>query len=291
MATTGSPTAIKRWIAFTLKRLREQSGKSRQELAELLDCNISHLSHLETGRNLPSALESDALLDIYGVGDRKAAFRELLRSAKKGKDWWKTPVFKDAEPEWFDLYLGLEAWARDVQSYDALVVPGLFQTSDYARALITAAYPELTDTEVQRRVDLRMARQAALDREPEPLRIWSVLDEAALRRVVGGPAVMRTQLDRLVELAGCPTITVQVLPATAGAHGGLDGTFTVLDFPLDLVGDPGTVYVQTRLRGAYYEEPAQIDEYRQALRRLQVQAIKPEDAPAFIARIAEEIGS
>lgn len=185
-------------------------------------------------------------------------------------------------------YLGLEAWARLVASYDALVIRGLFQTREYATALIRAGHPSLSDPEVQRRVDLRMERQKVLIREPEPLQLWSVLDEAALRRPVGGPKVMRAQLAHLVKRAERPNIDLQVLPLDSGAHAGLDGTFTVLDFPLELPGDPGTVYVQNRLKGVYYEEPVEIDEYRQILTRLRAEAITPTESPLVIARIAEE---
>lgn len=288
MTTASAATAPKRWIAFALKRAREQAGKSRQDVVEHLDCTPAHISHLETGRNLPNAAECEKLLVFYGLGERWPFFRELLKAAKKGRDWWKAPAFSGAEPEWFDLYLGLEAWARVVASYDALVIPGLFQTFEYARALITAANSGLTEPEVKRRVDLRIERQTVLAREPEPLKVWSVLDEAALRRPIGGPKVMRAQLKHLMKLAERPNIDLQVLSIATGAHAGLDGTFTVLDFPLELPGDPGTVFVQNRLKGVYYEEPVEIDAYRQTLTRLQAEAVTPADSPNVIARIAEE---
>lgn len=291
MTTASAPTAPKRWIMFALKRAREQAGKSRQEVVDHLDCTTGHVSHLEIGRNLPSAAECEKLLVFYGLGDRWSFFRELLKAAKKGRDWWKAPAFSGAEPEWFDLYLGLEAWARVVASYDALVIRGLFQTPDYARAIITAANPGLSEPEVQRRVELRMERQKVLDREPGPPQVWSVLDEAALRRPVGSPEVMRAQLRHLVQLAERPHVDLQVLPMATGAHAGLDGTFTVLDFPLELPGDPGTVYVQTRLKGVYYEEAVEIDEYRQTLTRLQAEAVTPAESPLVIVRIAEEMAA
>jgi transcriptional regulator with XRE-family HTH domain len=288
VTTASAATAPKRWIAFALKRAREQAGKSRQDVVEHIDVTASHISHLETGRNLPNASECEKLLVFYGLGERWPFFRELLKAAKKGRDWWKAPAFSGAEPEWFDLYLGLEAWARVAASYDTLVIPGLFQTREYATALIRAGHPSLSDPEVQRRVDLRIERQKVLTREPEPLRVWSVLDEAALRRPIGGPKVMHAQLAHLVKLAERPNIDLQVLSFDSGANAGLDGTFTVLDFPRELPNDPGTVYVQNRLKGAYYEEPVEIDEYRQILTRLQAEAVTPAESPLVIARIAEE---
>jgi len=173
-------------------------------------------------------------------------------------------------------------------SYDALVIPGLFQTPDYAAALIRSGHFGLSEAEVTRRVDLRMARQEVLDRQSTPLVVWSVLDEVALRRPIGGPDVMRAQLHRLVELVERPNVTIQVLPIGRGAHAGLDGTFTILDFPLDLPGDPGTVYVETLHKGVYYEKPEEIDPYRQAMTCLQADAVTPADSPAVIARFAKE---
>lgn len=287
MSSTRATTAPKRWIAFALKQAREQAGLSRAQVAGQLDCTLPHLSHLETGRNLPSAAECEKLLGLYGLGERWLVFRELLTAAKKGRDWWRAPAFEGTEPEWFDLYLGLEAWARAVSSYDALVIPGLLQTPDYAHALISAANPGLPDSEIGRRVNLRMQRQSVLEREPDPLRLWSVLDETALRRPIGAPPLQRAQLHHLAQLAHRPTIDLQVLPA--GAHTGLDGTFTIVDFPHELPGDPGTVYVQTLIRGIYYEQPAEIAAYRQALTRLQAHAIAPTDTPTVITQIAEEI--
>ena len=207
MTTASATTAPKRWIMFALKRAREQAGKSRQDVVDHLDCTAGHVSHLETGRNLPSAAECEKLLVFYGLGDRWSFFRELFKAAKKGRDWWKAPAFSGAEPEWFDLYLGLEAWARVVASYDALVVPGLFQTPEYAQAIITAANPGPSEPEAKRRVDLRMERQKVLDRAPEALQVWSVLDEAALRRPVGDAEVMRAQLHHLMHLPSGPTST------------------------------------------------------------------------------------
>lgn len=288
MATANSPTAPKRWIARALRRWREQAGKSRQDVMELLDCSDAHISHLETGRNLPNNAECEKLLMFYDLADRWPYFQKLLRAAKRGKDWWKSPAFAGAEPGWFDLYLGLEDWARMASSYDALVIPGLFQTPEYAAALIRAGHVGLSDDEIRRRVDLRIARQDVLARQPDPLVVWSVLDEAALRRPIGGSEVMRAQLHRLVDLAKRPNVTIQVLPVDRGGHAGLDGTFTILDFPLDLPGDPGTVYVQTLQKGVYYEKPEEIDPYRQALTRLQADAVTPADSTAVLARIAKE---
>ncbi len=286
MVASSSPTALRRWIAFELRRLREASGRTRQEAAARLGRTVPHIGHLETGRNLPSAGDVEVLLTWYGHPDRIEFFRELLKRAKKGRDWWIG--FADAVPGYFALFLGLEASAVQLQSYDGLVVPGILQTAAYAKAIIRAGERSQPDHEVARRVELRMARQQLIERADEPLQVWSVLDEAVLHRQVGGAEVMREQLERLVKLAERPNIDLQVLPAAAGAHAGTEGSFTLLTFPPELHSDPGVVYVETRVRGVYYEDPAEIQPYRQALIRLQVQALNPDESPAMIQRIAEE---
>ncbi len=287
MVTSGSPTALKRWIAFELRRLREASGHTRQEAAARLGRTVPHIGHLETGRNLPSAGDVEVLLTWYGHPDRIEFFRDMLRRAKKGRDWWVG--FADAVPDYLELFLALEASAVQLQSYDSQGVPGSLQTEAYARAIIRAGERARPDHEVARRVELRMARQQLIERADEPVQVWSVLDEAVLHRLVGGADVMREQLERLVKLAERPNIDLQVLPAAAGAHAGAEGSFTLLTFPPELYNDPGVVYVETRVRGIYYEDPAEIQLYRQALTRLQVQALTPDESPAMIQRIAEKL--
>jgi transcriptional regulator with XRE-family HTH domain len=287
MAASSSPTALKRWIAYELRRLREARGRTRQEAATRLGRTVAQIGHLETGRNLPSAGDVEVLLNWYGHPDRVEFFRDLLKQAKKGRDWWVG--LADAVPDYFALFLGLEASAAQVQSYDCQVVPGILQTPAYAQAIIRAGERAWPDHEVARRVELRMARQQLIERADEPLQVWSVLDEGVLHRQVGGAEVMREQLERLVKLAERPNIDLQVLPATAGAHAGTEGTFTLLTFLPELHSDPGIVYVETRVRGIYHEDPAEIQSYRRALTRLQVQALTPDESPAMIQRIAEEL--
>lgn len=290
MATaSGSPTALKRWIAFELRRLRERHRPiiSRVDAADRIGKSDTQVGHVETARNLPSLSDAEVLLGFYGVPERAPTFRDLIKQAKKGKDWWIG--FTDVMPPWFGLYLGLEASAIDYQSYDVVTVPGLFQTAEYAEAVIRAGEHGLTDQEIARRVELRVARCGLVEREENPLRVWTVLDEAVLRRKVGGPEVLRAQIERLVELAERPNVDFQLLPAEAGAHAGVEGTFTILTFPPELEGDHGLAYVETRVRGIYYEAREEIDRHRHTLTRLQVQALPPEDTPAALLQIAKEI--
>lgn len=287
MVASSSPTVLKRYVALELRRLREAAGHTREQVAERLRCSVGHITHLEIMRNLPRGAELEVLLDFYGAGERTTVFGDLVDAARKGRDWWLS--FKGAAPAWFDLYLGMESSAAQIDSYDAMCVPGLFQTPAYAKAIIEAGEPELPDAEVHRRIELRVARQAVLTRQPTPPIVWSVLDESVLYRPASDPRVLVEQLKHLLKLADMPTVTIQVLPLTAGVHAGMDGTFIVLTFPPELVGDPGVAYTESKIRGNYHEDAAEITTYRNTLRRVQIQARTPEESRAVLARRVEEL--
>ncbi|MGH3982796.1 MAG: DUF5753 domain-containing protein [Pseudonocardiaceae bacterium] len=192
-------------------------------------------------------------------------------------------------PEYFDLYLAMESSALQIDSYDSMIVPGLFQTPAYAKVVIRAGEPELADAEFARRVELPMTRQDVLTRQPDPPIVWSVLDESVLYRPAGEPQVLVEQLDHLVKLLDLPTLTIQLLPLEAGVHAGIDGTFMILTFPPELVGDPGIAYTEAPTRGIYYEDRAEIMTYRNTLRRIQVHARTPQDTRALLVRRIEEL--
>ena len=287
MVASSSPTVLKRYIALELRRLREAAGFKREQVAERLRCAVSHISHLETMRNLPKGPELEVLLDFYGAGERTAAFLDLVDAARKGRDWWIP--FKDAAPEWFDLFLAMESSAVQIDSYDSMIVPGLFQTPAYAKAVIRAGEPELADAEVARRVELRMGRQDVLTRQPDPPIVWRVLDESVLYRPAGEPQVLVEQLEHLVKLTDLPMVTIQVLPLEVGVHAGIEGTFTILTFPPELEGDPGIAYTEARTKATYYEDRAEIMAYRNTLRRIQIHARTPEETRTLLVRRIEEL--
>jgi transcriptional regulator with XRE-family HTH domain len=275
-----SPTAVRRWIRISLRRMRKNAGYEPEDAAARLSKTVQAYRHYENGTRLPSASDIEVLLNWYGLPERVPFFRELLKAAQKGKDWWIG--FPTNRPEWFDQYLGQESDAARISSYDAQWPPGLFQTREYASALYRAGERRLTDEEIEAKVDLRMARQGIITRKDDPPQIWCVLDEAVLYRQVGGTAVMDAQLDQLAKLAELPNVEIQILTEAAGAHAGTEGTFTILDYPQEYIGDPGTVYVETRLEGRYYEEPDQVTDYRRTFERLQMQAEKPEKTLGLI---------
>lgn len=282
-----SPTVLRRYVALELQRLRVAAGHERKDVAGRLRCNLSHITHLEIMRNLPRAAEVEVWLDFCGAGERTPAFLELLDAARRGKDWFAP--FKGASPKWFDLYLGMESSASQIESYDSMIVPGLFQTPAYAKAVIQAGEPELPDAEVARRIELRMRRQDVLTRQPGPPLVWSVLDESVLLRPAGEPGVLIEQLEQTVKLTELPNLTIQVLPLTAGVHAGINGTVMVLTFPPELEGDPGVAYTEARTKGTYFEDAGEIMTYRNTLRRIQVAALPPEDSRAVLVRRIEEL--
>lgn len=282
MVANPSPTALRRWIAIELKRLREAAGYEPAAAAERIDKGVTAYRHYENAVRLPSASDVEVLLNWYGKPDRVPFFRDLIRAAHKGKDWWINSA--TAVPDWFELYLGLEYGAARISSYDT-IIPGLLQTREYAEALYRAGERRLTDEEIHAKVELRMTRQKILTRDEGAPQLWSVLDECALQRLVGGPEVMQAQLDHLGRMTERTNIEIQVLPNSAGAHAGVEGTFTILDYPTEFEGDPGTVYVETRARGIYYEDPLQVTEYRRVFERLQVQALRPDESRKALAKI------
>jgi hypothetical protein len=243
---------------------------------------------LEVARNLPKVPELELLLRHYGAAKRIPAFLELLDAARTGQDWW-TAAYAGTAPSWFELFLGLEASAERISSYDALIIPSLFQTSDYAEHIMRTVDPELTSAEVGRRVELRMARQDVLGRQPDPPIVETVLDESVLYRPAVDEMVLAEQLNHVLKLAESPTISVRVLPLAAGVHAGISGTFTVLTFPAILENDPGVAYTEDRIKGTYYDDPEEIARYRATMNLLQAQAYSAEESRTVIFRRVEDL--
>lgn len=296
MGTSGTsgprnPTAIKRWFVFTLRQLREAHGLSRSDAAQAIRGTVKTLEHIEVGRRLPTPLQLDKLLEIYAVPERTDFFQDLLKRAKVGTDWWARFDFDndpDTLPEYFKLFLGLESEAEEIDGWDAQVAPGLLQTRNYAEAVVRAsALDDPSEDNIARLVELRMARRAEVLDRVEPPTMWRVIHENALRLPVGGREVQREQLEYLLTALDQFHITLQVLPASAGAHTGVEGAFTFLTFTPDL-DDPGLVHAETHARSLYYERPEELATYRKVLRRLHAQALPPEQSPTMLRQILKE---
>ncbi len=285
-APSSSPAVLRRWIALELKRLRKAAGHRQRDAAERIGRTHQQVANQEAAKSLPPQSDLEVLLDHYGVPDRAEFMIKLLTAAKKGKDWWAH--LSGAVPDWFDLFLGLEAGATELGSFDALLVPGLLQTRAYAESVIRAD-TDLTDEEVRQRLELRIGRQRILERDDEPVRLWTVLDESVLYRQRGGPEVMREQLAHLLTMCDRPRIDIQVLPLNAGAHQAEQcGTFTVMKFPHEM-NDPGIVYIESIDSGDYLQEPHEVELYERALQRVRALAATPDESRVIIERGMKEV--
>ena len=286
VASSVSVTAVKWWFAAEMRRMREKRGLTREQAAAAVRGSVANIGHIETARGLPKPLELERLLELYGEPERVEFFQELRLRAKRGRDWWVG--FRETVPGYLHLFLGLEASAVQIESWDAHVVPGLFQTRATALAMIRVGRPDLDPDGIDRLVELRMSRQReVIDRE-EPPALWSVIAESALRWPVGGADAHRAQLERLIELAARPSVDIQILPFSVGAHLGTEGPFRILSAPPELENYPGCVVVEDRVGVRYYDEPAPLMNYRNDLARLRVQALKPEESVAYLHHLLKE---
>jgi transcriptional regulator with XRE-family HTH domain len=276
----GSPTLRRRQLGMELRRLREGAGLTIEQVAERLECSTSKISRIETGQSGVSPRDVRDILGAYAVPAADVdGLLQIAREARQ-KGWWQLygAVLTGA-------YVGLEAAADALRSYEALVVPGLLQTEDYARAMICAGRPDIDAEEVDQRVRVRMNRQSLLSQD-DPLDLWVVLDEAVLHRPVGGRAVMRQQLDHLVKAAEQPNVTLQVLPFAAGAHAGMDGTFSILFYEHN----PGQnfVFASNAAGGLFLEKDEELQRYSFIFDHLRANALGPEESVGMVAGLAKE---
>jgi transcriptional regulator with XRE-family HTH domain len=265
----GSPTVLRILLGAQLRRLREAKRLSLEEAGNVIRASHSKISRLETGRVGFKDRDVVDLLTFYGVTDEKKRqeLRELaVRANSPG--WWHD--YADVLPNWFEEYVGLEEAASQIRAYEVQFVPGLLQTEDYARAVTMLGYSN--PKEINRRVKLRIARQAVLSR-PNPPSLWVVLDEALLRRPIGGTAAMRAQLKHLIEMSQRPNVTVQVVPFKAGGHAAAGGPFSLLRF--DEVDMPDVVFLEQLHTAQYLDKADVVDGYLAVMERLCVSALTP----------------
>jgi transcriptional regulator with XRE-family HTH domain len=279
MAT--GPTVRRRRLGSELRKLRDASGLKLEEVAAELGVAPSTLSRIETGKAPTKSAYLSQMLEMYGVTD-PAQRQVLVDMAREGhrKGWWA--AYDDVLPSGFDIFVGLEAETAGIRSYENSVIYGLLQTQDYARAVLRELQPRQTAEQIDRQVDLRMARQRRLGEEPA-LDLWVIHDEAVIRRAVGGPAVMRGQLSRLLEVASRPGMTLQVLPFESGAHAGLRGPFSILEFP-DRT-DSRIAHVESVGGFIYMEKEREVRACSDAFDRLRAAALAPGASADLIATV------
>lgn len=279
------PTVLRMLLGAQLRRLRESSGVTREGAGWEIRASESKISRMELGRVGFKERDVADLLTLYGVTapEEREALLKLARDANS-PGWWHR--YGDVLPSWFQSYLGLEAAAALIRSYEVQFVPGLLQTREYARAVVLLGHGTAAPAEIERRVALRMQRQQLLRRENPPL-LWAVVDEAALRRPIGGREVMRGQVAALVEATKSPHIRLQVIPFAAGGHAAAGGAFTILRFgDQDL---PDIVYIEQLTSALYLDKRDDLDYYAVAMERLCVEAEPPERTPEILGRILDDL--
>ena len=275
----GGPTVLRIVLGTQLRRLRESRGITREVAGDEIRASHAKISRLELGRVGYKERDVADLLTLYGVVEegKREDFLNLARQANT-PGWWHK--FGDVLPSWFETHIGLEEAASVIRSYEVQFVPGLLQTAEYARAVTVLGHPRASVQEIDRRVDLRIRRQDLLARPNAP-RLWAVVDEAALRRPLGGADVMRAQLEHLIEVSERPNITLQIAPFRIGGHAAAGGPITILRFSEpDL---PDIVYLEQLTSALYLDKREDVDNYMAVMDRLCVEA-EPRGATADFLR-------
>lgn len=278
-----SPTVRRRRLRYELRRLRSERGLTTEDVQRLSNDDIRaySLSRWETGDRSIRPSDLRLLLEIYEItGDAAENLLTLARQARQ-RGWWQKYV--SVMPESFHVYVGLETEAVQIREYAAELVPGLLQTEGYYRAFLETAP---ADPAVDKKVEVRTARQERLAGD-DPPRYWAVLNEAVIRRRVGGAEVMRGQLARLAAIARQPNVTIQVLPFSAGAHPGMEGSFSILGFRE--THDPDVVYQENQAGSVYVEEADEVDRYDQTFSHLMAKAMSAEDSARLITDTADSL--
>lgn len=281
----------RRQLGRHLRDLRNKARLTVRAAAKELEWSEPKIWRIETGQTSLRSLDVEAMCKVYGAPAELTQGLMGLAKETKGRGWWHS--YGDVIPENFDLYIGLEEAAERVRQYSAELVPGLFQTPDYARTLIREDNPGVEDGEIERRMHVRIARQALLTRVTSPLTMEVALNDAVLRRPVGGREIMAGQLDRMLELAALPHVTIRVVPYDAGLHHGLlSGSFTMLRFPLSGDGqptEPPTVYVDGFTGDLYLDKPNEIERYDGAFQAIWGRCLGREETRRLLQQATREL--
>jgi len=282
VAGAQSPTVRRRRLALELRRLREAAKLTCEEVAEQLECSASKISRVETGRVSVSPRDVRDMLEIYGVPElQRDPLVQLARESRQ-KGWWH--AYADSLQPHVATYLGMESAASDIRIYEVNLIPGLLQTEEYARAVLTAGAVSSPRSDVERQVALKMERQRLAMNSPN---VWAVLDEAALRRQVGGPEVMRVQLEYLRELGGLRNVRLQVIPFGGGAHPAMGRPFVILAFGEEA--DPDVVYLKNLTGALWVENVEEVDRYNVFFNHLQATALSFENSAALMTAVLKEM--
>lgn len=283
-----SPTVRRRRLGAELRRLREAAGVTTDQARTRLACSPSKISRIELGRSPTTTRDVADLLELYRVTDPTTitALTALAQQSNQ-RGWWQS--YGDLLPDWADGYIGLETEASAITTYETQLVPGLLQTPSYAAAVLAAGIPPRPETALEQQVQLRTHRQRILTRDQPPApAVWAILDEAVLRRTVGGVEVLRGQLLHLLDQARLPALTLQVLPFGAGAHPALGTAFTILRFDAG-AGDEDVVYLEALDSALYIERPADVRRYLARMDHIRATALPPHQSLQVIKEVADDL--
>jgi len=281
MPSRTPPTVRLRRLASELRRLRTAAEMSREDVAEKTDINVATLYRLETAKGRPQRRTLTTLLTLYNVeADERTELLALLKAA--GERGWVQPYFSSI-PEEYGLYIQLESEAESVRNYETLLVPGLLQTPAYTRASARGQSPTWTVEQIELQAKIRSSRQDLLTRS-NPLVVWAIVDEAVLRRMVGGREVMREQYQHLLAMMSLPHVTFQVVPFDAGSHAGMLGSFSLLDFPAP---DPVVACVETVAGSVFQETESDVAPCTMAYDHLRATALSPAESTRMVADLLQ----
>lgn len=281
-----SPTVRHKRLTAELRRLRAESGLTRDETASRLDWHPTKVTRIETGQwTRLNVRDVRDLLDVYGVTDDAhiEALVQLARDARQ-RGWWHS--YGDVLPSEYSHFIGLEAEAASVRTYQQVLVPGLLQTEDYARAIVHAFRPHDLQEGVDRRVAVRRERQRRVLDE-HVLELWAILGEGVVRQLVGDAVITARQLQFLVEASELPNVTIQVLPFGAGEHGAMVGAFEMLGFPQAV--DPDVVYVENMASALFLEDPEEVARYAQVFDHLRAASLSPQASRTMLRTASKEV--
>jgi len=278
------PTVLRILLGSQLRLLREVKGITREEAGYAIRASGSKISRMELGRVSFKERDVTDLLKLYGVDEDETATLVALAIQANSPGWWHK--YGDVLPDWFQVYVGLEEAASLIRLYEVQFVPGLLQTADYARAVVRLGQPGAAPEEIERRISLRMGRQELLTKPGGP-RLWAIVDEAALRRPIGGKDVMRAQLEQLILATEEPQVTLQVMPFRSGGHAAEAGAFTIMRFPEpDL---PDVVYLEQLTSALYLDKRDDVEKYTEVMERLSVESESPERSVDILSGMLEEV--
>ncbi|WP_406103758.1 helix-turn-helix domain-containing protein [Micromonospora globbae] len=293
MAEDIGSTVPRRQLGRLLRQYRTEAGVTLDAAAEALEYSRQKIWRIESGMGPVRVLDVKAMCELYGVSAEMTEAMKGLAAETKSKGWWH--AYGDAVPSWFELYVGLESAAAYLRRYDESLIPGLFQTRQYAQAVYRLDRPQAEEEDRERAVEVRLQRQALLTRRlPAPPKVTQVLSEAVLRRAVGGAGIMRAQLDHLITMSDLPNVTIRVLPLSAGPQpGAVAGSFVILDFPATKGGraapEPSVVYSESLTGALYLDKADELAAYERVWKGLDALALGEAESRDMIKRVIGEM--